>query len=140
MECSDRLADPSVSAEHKTLAFGRIGELFGKADSFDPKETQPDEVTLSPEIFASVWPEAAVLRASGELLNIVRAIRCPVLAIHGAFDPHSSDGVRIPLSRELSDFRFELLEDCGHTPWKERGARDRFFMILRSEIGSATKS
>ncbi len=138
-ECTKRMSDNTESPERKLQAFGRIGELFGKADSFDPIEKSSDEISLSPEIFSSVWPEAAVLRASGELMNIVRSIACPVLAIHGSHDSHSADGVRVPLSSALKDFRFELLENCGHSPWKERLARDRFFMILRSEIYSAFK-
>jgi pimeloyl-ACP methyl ester carboxylesterase len=47
-------------------------------------------------------------------------IECPVVAIHGDYDPHPADGVRIPLSNVLKDFRFILLGKCGHVPWFER--------------------
>ncbi|MFH1652023.1 MAG: alpha/beta hydrolase, partial [Chloroflexota bacterium] len=54
--------------------------------------------------------------------------------IHGDADPHSAEGVKVPLSRVLPDFRFILLERCGHEPWIERAARDTFYKILRSEV------
>jgi pimeloyl-ACP methyl ester carboxylesterase len=57
-----------------------------------------------------------------------------VLAIHGDSDPHPAAGVREPLSRTLPDFRFILLEKCGHMPWLERQARDTFYALLREEL------
>ena len=138
-DCARLLADSSALAQQEQ-AFGRIGQLFGKADSFDLFDGDPEELSLSPTIFGSVWPEAAIMRASGELLNIVRAIRCPLTAIHGSFDPHNAEGVRVPLSGALKDFHFEIIENCGHTPWKEKQARDKFFLLLRSEISSAFKT
>ncbi|MCJ7681778.1 MAG: alpha/beta hydrolase, partial [Candidatus Aminicenantes bacterium] len=41
-----------------------------------------------------------------------------------------AEGVDGPLSSVLADFRFILLPQCGHRPWIERYARDRFFKIL----------
>jgi pimeloyl-ACP methyl ester carboxylesterase len=57
-----------------------------------------------------------------------------VVAIHGDYDPHPSEGVREPLSRTLRDFRFVLLRNCGHKPWIERAARDEFYEILRKQL------
>src|SRR5204862_304097 len=67
------------------------------------------------------------LRRTGALLDAARRIACPVVAIHGDSDPHPAEGVERPLGAALADFRFILLERCGHTPWLERGARRRFF-------------
>ena len=80
------------------------------------------------------WPEAAELRRSGELLEQVKLISCPVIAIHGDYDPHPIDGIREPLESALDDFRIVVLEKCGHYPWIERYARDRFFELLRQEL------
>ena len=68
--------------------------------------------------------------ATRELLERAGRIRCPVLAIHGDIDPHPVEGVRKPLSLVLDDFRLVLLENCGHTPWRERRARERFYEVL----------
>ena len=57
-----------------------------------------------------------------------------MVAVHGDHDPHPFAGVEVPLSRVLKDFRFILLEKCGHRPWIERGAQDRFYSVLRNEL------
>ena len=117
--------------------FARFGALMDRADTFDPL---PDDDTgyesmFRPGIFRAVWPEAAELRASGELLDAVRRIACPVVAIHGDHDPHPAAGVREPLvGCVLQDFRFVLLERCGHTPWRERHAREEFYRIVNQEL------
>ena len=74
------------------------------------------------------------MRISGELLELGKNITCPVVAIHGDYDPHPAEGIKDPLSRVLHDFRFLLLENCGHQPWMERGARDKFYGILKKEV------
>jgi pimeloyl-ACP methyl ester carboxylesterase len=56
------------------------------------------------------------------------------VAIHGDYDPHLAEGIREPLSRVIKDFRFILLEKCGHEPWRERYAHDEFYEILTSEL------
>jgi pimeloyl-ACP methyl ester carboxylesterase len=112
----------------------RFGQLMSKADSYDPL---PDEGHPSPanaEVYRSVWDEASKLRNSGHLLEIARLIKCPVVAIHGDYDPHPADGVKHPLSRATKDFRFIILQKCGHYPWWERNARDMFYSILEAEI------
>jgi pimeloyl-ACP methyl ester carboxylesterase len=94
----ERMDDPTGD---KKETFARIGVLLGRADAYDPIETEPDEITFRPDIYRSVWKEAATLRRSGKLLDAAKMIRCPVVAIHGDHDPHPAEGVRIPLSRIL---------------------------------------
>ena len=61
-------------------------------------------------------------------------IKCPVVAIHGDYDPHPYKGVTEPLSKILHDFRVILLKQCGHYPWKERLAKEQFYKILRNNL------
>ena len=129
------MADPgTVSREG---LFARFGELLSRGDTFSalPSDELPsaEELPVQPEVYAGVWPQAAAMRANGELLALATEVRCPVAAIHGDCDPHPAEGVREPLSRVLPDFRFVLLQRCGHEPWIERHARVRFFEVL-SEI------
>ena len=127
------LDDPSV--QDKTAVFKRFGALFSKADSFAPMENAENcEIDFSPGIYNAVWPEAAAMRKSGELMELSSKVKCPVVAIHGDYDPHSSKGVREPLSSSLSDFRFIQLEKCGHKPWIESCAAERFYEVLRAEL------
>jgi len=124
-------------AKNKDVIFARLGALFTKVDTCDPispsRERSP-EVELNANIFQSVWKDAEQLRKSGKLLEMGKRIRCPVVAIHGDYDPHPAQGVQKPLLRVLKNFRFILLANCGHKPWIEKGAQGRFFEILKEEL------
>jgi pimeloyl-ACP methyl ester carboxylesterase len=87
-------------------------------------------------MYAAVWPEAARLRQTGELLRLAALIECPVVAIHGVYDPHPAEGVGTPLARTLRDFHMVVLDKCGHAPWRERYAADAFYDLLDRELGS----
>jgi len=128
----------------KNRALARMGELFSKTDAFDPidsinpvgaikhKSADLDLITqCQANIYQSVWKEASHLRQTGELLQLGKKILCPVVAIHGDWDPHPAKGVREPLQAVLKSFQFIVLEDCGHRPWIEKRAKDKFYAILR---------
>jgi pimeloyl-ACP methyl ester carboxylesterase len=133
----ERLADPATGDTR--AAFARLGALAFKTDTYDPVEEAdaPEEAAL-PRLDAAdaarALAEAQALRASGALLEAGKQIRCPVVAIHGADDPHPADGVRGPLSGVVADFTFHLLARCGHKPWIERQAREEFYCILEDAL------
>ncbi|WP_269851164.1 alpha/beta fold hydrolase [Methanosarcina horonobensis] len=106
----------NLSAKNRNEAFCKIGMLISKADTYDPLPHEEEPIECSYEIFKGVWEEASDLRSSGELLKLGTKITCPVVAIHGDYDPHPFKGVEEPLSGVLEDFRFILLEKCGHKP------------------------
>jgi pimeloyl-ACP methyl ester carboxylesterase len=122
-----------------TAQLGRLGELASKTDTYDPI---PLDFDLPPpsisekggEIYAGVWPEAAAIRRTGGLLPIVRRIECPVVAIHGEYDPTPVEAVAVSLTATLRDFRIVILEKCGHEPWRERWAVDKFYEILEGQL------
>ena len=111
-----------------------FGQIINKTDSYELIPSQDEIIEFNYEIYHKVWEEASILRQNGELLNITQNIRCPVLAIHGDFDPHPSAGVKEPLYAILNNFHFIELKKCGHMPWLERNARDEFFKILYDRI------
>lgn len=120
--------------EAKDEVFQRFGELFSKADTYDPIDDDSDKIIYDFKIFQNVWKEVVKVRKSGSLLDLGDKIACPVVAIHGDYDPHPAEGVKEPLSRRLKDFRFILIENCGHKPWIEKQAKDKFYKILKMEI------
>lgn len=126
------LSDPSVVDKNTPLA--RLGKLLSQADSYDPLPYDDEILECRYDVFQGVWGQASELRSSGKLLELAREIKCPAVAIHGDYDPHPAAGVVEPLSRVMKDFRFILLEKCGHRPWLERSARDRFYNILKEEV------
>jgi pimeloyl-ACP methyl ester carboxylesterase len=106
-----------VGANEKDRIFCQFGALLSKADII---ECQYD-------VYEGVWRDAKKLRSTGQLLEYGKKITCPVIAMHGDFDPHPVEGVKEPLSKVVKDFRFVLLENCGHKPWyeKEKGCKKR---------------
>lgn len=131
------LGGPSSSMTDEDM--GEFGRLMSKADSFDPVREEC-KLPVSKDIFLSVSAEATGLRWSGRLLEMGRRIECPVLAIHGDHDPHPYVGVKEPLSKVLTDFRFVLLKECGHEPWSEKRARDAFFDVLMNEMAAVVRA
>jgi pimeloyl-ACP methyl ester carboxylesterase len=124
----------SPEAGNKDAAFERLGTLLSKADAYDPIPHESTEIDYDVGIFQKVWKDAAELRSSGRLLELGRHIECPVVVIHGDYDSHPAEGVQKPLSAILKSFRFVLLKNCGHMPWIERHARDKFYQILEEEL------
>ncbi len=113
--------------------FLRLNALFSKTDTYNPTAGECEPIDFRPDIFHNVWKDGAELRKSGRLLEIGRHIRCPVVAIHGDYDPHPAEGVQKPLNAFLKNFRFIMLNRCGHKPWVEREAKEPFFRILKKE-------
>jgi pimeloyl-ACP methyl ester carboxylesterase len=120
-----------IDAERSLL---NIGKLMQKADSFNIIPEPSAVILPNVDVFRMISNEASELRRSGELLQLGKSISCPVVAIHGDYDPHPYQGVQEPLGRILESFRMFLLTDCGHDPWLERSARNEFFDILKNEI------
>ena len=123
----------------KNIALARLGTLSLKADTYDAIKDEDETFAsfdIRADIFQSVWPEAAEMRCSGKLLALGQQIICPVVAIHGDYDSHPAEGTQKPLSETLIDFQFILLKQCGHKPWVERHAKQKFYKILRRVLKS----
>jgi pimeloyl-ACP methyl ester carboxylesterase len=129
------LNGPATNDKDHVLA--RLGILASKTDTYDAL-TDPigeaDRIDQHGDIYQSVWDAAAKMRRSGELVGLAEYIQCPVIAIHGDHDPHPAEGIEKPLAGVLKDFRFVVLEKCGHTPWIERQARECFYSVLNAAL------
>jgi len=120
--------------KNKNNAFSQLGKIALSIDSYGLITHKDEILEHQYNIFNSVWPEAAKLRKSGQLLKFASQIKCPVVAIHGDYDPHPSEGVKIPLEKIINNFNFYLLKNCGHYPWYEKESRKKFFKILDDEL------
>ncbi|MGE5653524.1 MAG: alpha/beta fold hydrolase [Bacillota bacterium] len=124
-------------ADGKDDKMARLGELAEQADSYDPitiATDKQDMIKADGNMYSGVWNEAAAMRSSGELVDYAQRLTCPVVAIHGDYDSSPAAGAEEPLRGLIKDFRFTVLERCGHSPWKERHAHERFYEVLRQEI------
>ena len=126
------MENPSIKNKNTLLA--RFGQLMSKADSYNTLPDDNETFEFDFNINQKVWAETGELRRSGSLLESGKNVRCPVIAIHGDYDPHPAAGVNEPLSHIIKNFRFFLLKNCGHKPWVEKDARDDFYRILKKNI------
>lgn len=128
----EMLSDPSV--KDKNILMAELGRLFIKSDSYNPLSIESEVLECQYHIYKNVWQEAKSLRLNGKLLEVVRQVQCPVVAIHGDYDPHPPEGVQRPLSQILKKFQFFLLKNCGHYPWNEMEAKDEFYKTLKDQL------
>jgi pimeloyl-ACP methyl ester carboxylesterase len=128
----ESLDDPAYRDKDSVMT--RIGDLFTRTDAYKPLTLDTGVLKCQYDLFNKVWNEARELRISGQLRNLGKQIRCPVAIIHGDYDPHPLEGVLEPLSNILDDFHFYLLRNCGHLPWIEEEARDKFYAVLDEEL------
>ncbi len=117
---------------HETLFW--FGTLIEIADSYEIVMDSDDSIEIDLEIFKQVWKEAEELRNSDALINYGKKIKSPVVAIHGDYDPHPVEGVEKPLKKILGNLKIILLKKCGHRPWKEKYAKEEFFMAVINEL------
>jgi len=116
------------------LIMKRYAELMHRADSYDPIPVDKTDIMFQPDIYRSVWTEASALRKNGKLLEIAGRITCPVVIFHGYDDPHPAAGVTQPLTGLIEDMQFVGLEKCGHEPWNEKHAREKFIDLVKEEL------
>jgi pimeloyl-ACP methyl ester carboxylesterase len=119
----------------KNIAFANLFTLVQQADAYDLLPHENDLVVVRPALYESVWRDMLELRDSGELVAYGKDIQCPVVAIHGTFDPRSAKDIQKSLDKYVRNFRFILLERCGHYPWYEKRARRTFYHELKKNIG-----
>ena len=115
------------------LAFSQFGELIAEVDAYDPLPIK-NKCQSDFAIYQNVWPKFQKLRKSGKLTELGRKITCPVVVVHGNYDPRPAEGIKNPLFSVIKDFKFILLKNCGHYPWREKEAKDNFFQIIRKEV------
>lgn len=124
----------STEESLRNVAFEGLGQLMLKIDSYDLLPHENPKLKYQADIFKNIWTEASELRKNGYLIKIGKKIQCPVIAIHGDHDPHPFMGVQEPLSKIIKDFKFILLNECGHYPWLEKNAKDKFFELITNII------
>jgi pimeloyl-ACP methyl ester carboxylesterase len=120
----------------KDRLLAEIGSIIENADTYSPNNVDDGSyrIKIVGDMFSGVWNEAEKLRSSGVLLDLASKLNCEVLVIHGEYDPHPVAGVIEPLKNRVEDFESVILAKCGHSPWKESFAHDKFFRTLMDAI------
>ena len=127
-----RLANNETTVEDMK----RIPAMFEKSDNFclDDKENHRAD-RVDSEMHNRVWSEATQLRSSGELLRTFKKIKSNLFIIQGSVDPHPAQGVIQPLEEIGVECETYILEKCGHSPFMEKHAKEKFYEILVDIVG-----
>ncbi len=116
------------------VTFRELGAIMSRVDSWAPLPVENSSIAYQPWIFKSIMGQVEKMRSEGTLLDAGRKIECPVVVIHGDYDPHPFKGVIEPLQEVIKQLDYYLLENCGHYPWREKEARTRFFAIIEKVL------
>jgi pimeloyl-ACP methyl ester carboxylesterase len=130
----DQLESESNTAARDAL-FGELGALYMEAESHELLDVSGDsanDLAADEAGYRETWNDVLRLQREGIEPAAFRGISARVLMIHGAVDPHPGASTRDVLSRFVPQLEYVELDRCGHEPWRERHARDRFLELVRS--------
>jgi pimeloyl-ACP methyl ester carboxylesterase len=114
----------------------RLHELMAAIYDFDapPEETPSSLPPFDARAHEETWHDMLRQQQEGAYPAAFARIRCPVVMLHGAYDPHPGRLIAEGLRRYLPQLAYHELEHCGHSPWRERQARGKFHELLRQSL------
>lgn len=126
--------DSSVDDPDARLA--AKARLIGRA--YEGELSEPDQDTLWVDARGNreAWDDMLKLQSEGTIPSAFRAIRSPVLMIHGDADPHPGRMIRDSLLPYLPQLEYHEIPGCGHDPWREPSHREGFFRAIEDWLGS----
>lgn len=107
-----------------------MNRLLTPVYSHDLLTTELEVAEFDARGHAESWADMERLQTDGTYPAAFRAIKVPVLMLHGAVDPHPGKMIRDSLIPHLPQLEYLEWERCGHYPWIERGVREAFFQTL----------
>lgn len=107
-------------------------DLTHRLYDFDPVPLEPDEGVPPFDVRGNreTWDDMLLLQRNGTYPSAFRAVRSPVLMLHGAWDPHPGRMIFSSLKPFIPHLEYREWERYGHRPWAERGVREEFFGVL----------
>jgi len=105
-------------------------ELMHKVDAYHFVENNNGSTDFQIKLYRKIWAEASMLRKENFLLKSLEKIECPIKVIHGGYDPHPYQGVIQPMEKLNKEYEAKILKKCGHTPWREKYAEEKFYSTL----------
>ena len=126
----DRLPENVPSAEERLRQRYKLTERLYVYEPIEGEE-EGFKGPLDVRAHEETWADMLRLQEEGVYPAAFAAIESPVLMLHGDCDPHPGRMIRDSLAPYLKQLEYHELNRCGHSPWKERFARDEFFDLLR---------
>lgn len=116
------------------LALQTLKHLTDTSDHFEVQTKFDFSPPVDIQHFKVLSKEISGLRKSGALVNYYKEINCPILFLHGNYDPHPIEGITEPLSAAKVSYKMIPIKKCGHEPWMERKAAPKFYEKLNAEL------
>jgi len=110
--------------------FAALGAVLTRIQSFDPLASTSAGLECDEAGFSETWEDALSLQERGVQPAEFKAIQAPVTMIHGQDDPHPGSLIFESLAPFIGNIQYRELPRCGHTPWLERQAKEKFYSLL----------
>ncbi len=115
------------------------GRLMTRVYGYDIEEPPPGN-GVDAVAHEQTWDDMLRLQRDGIYPAAFAAIRAPVLMLHGDADPHPGPLTRDDLRRYMPQLEYQELPECGHSPWLERRAKQRFFEVLDTRMTAVRRA
>ena len=130
----ERLAQVALSDAAPGTQFIRRHKLTRNRMVYDHAEPWPAKEEFVPfdaRAHDESWQDMMRLQADGTYPRAFSAVKSPVLMLHGDYDPHPGTMIRDNLEPLIPQLEYQELKQCGHSPWRERHARNKFFSTMK---------
>jgi pimeloyl-ACP methyl ester carboxylesterase len=112
-------------------------ELTHHLYDYDAVSEEPDAEAPAFDVDAhhQTWRDMVRLQGEGVYPAAFSRIKSPVLMLHGDYDPHPGPLICASLRQYVGQLEYRELLRCGHSPWRERFAREEFAAAMRGWLG-----
>jgi pimeloyl-ACP methyl ester carboxylesterase len=139
----ERLAEVAASTDDASELHMKRLRLTRDLSVYERLEPWPEKEEYEPldvRAHKQTWDDMMRLQSDGTYPKAFAAITSEVLMLHGDYDPHPGSMIYASLRPFIRSLEFQELEHCGHSPWRERFARDVFFASLKTWMLARTRS
>ena len=136
----ERLAEEYPDPGERCRQHFNLIEPLYACDLLPPEDPDEEAEPFDFRAHSETWQDVLRLQQEGVYPAAFAAIDSPVLMLHGADDPHPGEMIRDSLKPFLPQLEYRQLDRCGHSPWREKHAREEFFTLLKDWLAQKLAS
>ncbi len=114
-------------------------EMTDTYERIDLPAAQRSPREFDRKAFEETWNDMMHLQSEGVYPQAFAAVSCPVVMIHGEYDPHPGAKTARRLRSYIPHLEYRELQRCGHEPSVEKYARTEFYDFLESWLLAHTQ-
>lgn len=123
-----------TDAARRNILFAEIAETGLRAQAVDPLTTDLEAIVFDEQGYRESWSDALQLQQENVQPEEFRNIKVPVLMLHGEDDPHPGRMIRASLAPFIPHISYREFCKCGHVPWLELYAKNKFLAALSAAL------